>query len=572
LVAIGVSRRFRDILVKAGVLDEETAHNLAARADQEKKSLVMLLLEEKVVEEGAILSAIARASNFPPIDLARVQVDEECLQIINRETALHHGVYPVAKAGDVLTVAVADPFNVVKLDDLRLITQCTLRPVVSTDKSIRDAVERAFRVAERQVEKMLEGIHDDAVNAEQEEERTESYDISDVNSEDAPVVKVTNAIIAMGLKMGASDIHMEPYEKRFRVRMRVDGVMRECPKQPPKALQNGIISRIKIMSRLDIAERMKPQDGKFQIKFERRQIDFRVSTLPIVHGEKVVMRVLDTGKMSLALDSLGFEPVALKHYRDAINQPYGMILVTGPTGSGKSTTLYSAVQEIATPDINLVTVEDPVEYQMEGINQVPVNPKRGMTFAAALRSILRQDPDVILMGEIRDKETIEIAVKAALTGHLVLSTLHTNDAPSTITRMIDMGLDPFMVASSTVLISAQRLLRKLCDHCKEPIEYPEERLRAIGFLDEDFQPGMTLMKAVGCQRCSGGYRGRFAILETMYMSETIKRMVIENRPVLDLKSKAIEEGMLTLRRTGVLNASRGKTTIEEVLRITSGDD
>ncbi|MBL8899474.1 MAG: Flp pilus assembly complex ATPase component TadA [Planctomycetes bacterium] len=546
---------------------------MSARADQEKKSLVTLLLEEKVVDEGALIAAIARASNIPPIDLARVQVEDECLQIINRETALHHGVFPVAKAGDVLTVAVADPFNVVKLDDLRLITQCTLRPVVSTDKAIRDAVEKAFKVAEKQVEKMLEGIEGDSISAEAAEaEQAESYDISDVSSEDSPVVKVANAIIAMGLKMGASDIHMEPYEKRFRVRMRVDGVMRECPKQPPKALQNGIISRIKIMSRLDIAERMKPQDGKFQIKFERRQIDFRVSTLPIVHGEKVVMRVLDTGKMNLALDSLGFEPIALQHYRDAINQPYGMILVTGPTGSGKSTTLYSAVQEIATPDINLVTVEDPVEYQMEGINQVPVNPKRGMTFAAALRSILRQDPDVILMGEIRDKETIEIAVKAALTGHLVLSTIHTNDAPSTITRMVDMGLDPFMVASSTVLISAQRLLRKLCEHCKEPVEYPEERLRAIGFIDSDFERGLGLMKAVGCQRCSGGYRGRFAILETMYMSEALKRMVVENKPVLDLKAKAVAEGMLTLRRTGILNATRGKTTIEEVLRITSGDD
>jgi type IV pilus assembly protein PilB len=326
------------------------------------------------------------------------------------------------------------------------------------------------------------------------------------------------------------------------------------------------------MSSLDIAEKMKPQDGKFQIKMEGRAVDFRVSLLPVVYGEKVVMRILDGSNLALNLHDLGFEEKCLKDYADAIAKPYGMILVTGPTGSGKSTTLYSAVKEIAKPDINLVTVEDPVEYTMEGINQVPVNPKRGLTFAAALRSILRQDPDVILLGEIRDKETIEIAVKAALTGHLVLSTLHTNDAPSTVTRMIDMGLDPFMVASSAILVCAQRLGRKLCEYCREPIKTPPaERLLNLGFREEEINDDLTLYRAVGCPRCSGGYKGRFALLESMPMHESLKRVIVDGGSAIEIKDQAIKEGMITLRRAGILNVIRGRTSLEETLRITMAD-
>jgi type IV pilus assembly protein PilB len=341
---------------------------------------------------------------------------------------------------------------------------------------------------------------------------------------------------------------------------------------PPKSILNALISRLKIMAQLDIAERFSPQDGKFQIRYEGRTIDLRLSILPVVGGEKAVMRILDGGNLALKLETMGYEPKALEDIRRAISAAYGMMLVTGPTGSGKSTTLYSCVHEVATPDVNVVTVEDPVEYRMDGINQVPVNPKRGMTFAGALRSILRQDPDVILVGEIRDTETADIAIKAALTGHLVLSTLHTNDAASTITRLVDMKIDPFMVSSSLLCIGAQRLARKLCEGCRQPLELPEKELLSVGFLPEEI-PTLKLMKPnpAGCARCSLGYRGRFAILETLYLDETLKRMIVEGRSVHDMKHHAVEQGMITLRRVGLLNVMRGRTSLEEVLRVTLED-
>jgi type IV pilus assembly protein PilB len=374
---------------------------------------------------------------------------------------------------------------------------------------------------------------------------TESDDDEDSNvldqnalaqDEDSPVVKFVNAMIYQAAKERASDIHVEAYERRVSVRFRSDGNLREVF-SPPKKMHNAIASRLKIMAALDIAERRKPQDGKFQMRIDGRQIDFRVSVLPCIHGEKVVMRLLDGGNLSLSLDTLGFEEKALADFREAIAQPYGMILVTGPTGSGKSTTLYSAVREMLVGTDNFVTVEDPVEYQLEGVNQVQVSVKRGLTFAAALRSILRQDPDTILIGEIRDTETIDIAVKAALTGHLVLSTLHTNDAPSTVTRMADMGVDPFMVASSTLLVSAQRLCRKLCAACREPVETPPlERLKGLGFHDEDLQGDIQFYAPRGCPRCTLGFAGRFAILETLPMTEDIKRIVVKGGSAQDIKT------------------------------------
>jgi type IV pilus assembly protein PilB len=342
---------------------------------------------------------------------------------------------------------------------------------------------------------------------------------------------------------------------------------------PPKALLNALISRLKILSKLDIAERFSPQDGKFQIRFEGRQIDFRLSILPVVGGEKAVIRILDAGSMALKLDTMGYEAQSLEHIRRAIHSPYGMLLVTGPTGSGKSTTLYSCVQEVACPEINLTTVEDPVEYRMEGINQVSVNPKRGLTFAGALRSILRQDPDVVLLGEIRDRETADIAVKAALTGHLVLSTLHTNDAASSIARLVDMGIDPFMVSSSILCIGAQRLARRLCSHCRRAADIPREELFKLGCTPGELE-GATFFSPnpEGCNRCNGGYRGRFAILETLFFDDRLKRMVVEGRSSQDLKMEAMRQGMLSLRRIGLLNAMRGVTSLEEVLRVTLGDD
>ena len=342
---------------------------------------------------------------------------------------------------------------------------------------------------------------------------------------------------------------------------------------PPKALLSALTSRLKILAQLDIAERFTPQDGKFQIRYEGRQIDFRLSLLPVVGGEKAVMRILDTGSISLKLDQMGYEERSLQHIEEAIEAPYGMLLITGPTGSGKSTTLYSCVQRVATPEINVTTVEDPVEYRMDGINQVAVNNKRGMTFAGALRSILRQDPDVVLVGEIRDKETADIAIKAALTGHLVLSTLHTNDASSTVTRLVDMGIDPFMVSSSLLCIGAQRLGRKLCDQCKQEIELPERQLLKVGFKPEEIgQHQLFGPNPAGCPRCNCGYRGRFAILETLYFDEELRRLVVEGASVDDIKRTAVKNGMISLRRVGLLNAMRGKTSLEEVLRVTMGDE
>ncbi|MFM7282744.1 MAG: GspE/PulE family protein, partial [Planctomycetia bacterium] len=390
-------------------------------------------------------------------------------------------------------------------------------------------------------------------------------------SEDAPAVRLVNAVLVDALKVKASDIHIEPGEKQVRVRYRIDGNMRQAMEMP-KQILNAFISRLKIMAQLDIAERFTPQDGKFQIRYEGRTIDLRLSILPVVGGEKAVMRILDGGNLALKLETMGYEESSLQDIRRAINAAYGMMLVTGPTGSGKSTTLYSCVHEVATPDVNVVTVEDPVEYRMDGINQVPVNPKRGLTFAGALRSILRQDPDVVLVGEIRDTETADIAVKAALTGHLVLSTLHTNDAPSTITRLIDMGVDPFMVSSSLLCIGAQRLARKLCEGCRQPLELPERELLSVGYLPAEIE-GIRLFKArpEGCQRCNNGYKGRFAILETLYLDDTLKRMIVERRSVLEMKAHAVEAGMISLRRVGLLNAMRGRTSLEEVLRVTLND-
>ncbi len=566
-----LSKKLRSILIGSGILSPEKADEFLLKAKEEKKSFPAVLEEEGILDAREILGLTAQSANMVPVDLEKVHPNEDVLETVPQEVAMDYGILPIDRVGDVLTLAVGNPFDVLKLDDIRIITGCQLRPVVGDERAIREAIQRFYKSPETQMDEVLGDYDGDDVELKEDALGEESLDLSDLSDEGSPVVKLVNMIISKAVKERVSDIHIEPFEKKVKVRYRKDGVLVDVM-QPPKKMQSAITSRIKIMAALDIAERMKPQDGKFQIKFEGRAIDFRVSLLPVVYGEKVVMRILDGSNLSLNLKDLGFEEKALNDYAEAIKKPYGMILVTGPTGSGKSTTLYSAVKEIAKPEINLVTVEDPVEYTLDGINQVPVNPKRGLTFAAALRSILRQDPDVILLGEIRDTETIQIAVKAALTGHLVLSTLHTNDAASTVTRMVDMGLDPFMVASSTILICAQRLSRKLCTYCRQPIETPpKERLLALGFTEEDLKEDFTLYKAVGCPRCSGGYKGRFALLETMPISEGIKRMIVERANVQDLKKKAIEEGMITLRRCAVLNVIRGKTSMEEMLRVTMAD-
>ena len=564
-------KRLKGILTKAGLVEGKKVDAALEEATSQEKPLSQVLVEQELVTERDLIGSIAMEMNIPPIDLAKTDVTTETLESLAQDLAEYYGVVPVARIGNILTVAVADPFDVLKLDDVALVTGCQLMPVVSTQATIMHAIDRFYRSNEQEMEELLDDMVDPELEltSGQTEEEEDTFDIT-AESGDSPVVKLVNMVIYRAIKDKVSDIHVEAYEKKIVVRYRQDGILYEAL-TPPKKMQNAIISRIKIMSDLDIAERRRPQDGKFQLKVDGRQVDFRVSVLPVIHGEKVVLRILDSSNLTLNLDSLGFEEKALTDFRSAIEAPYGMILVTGPTGSGKSTTLYSAVKEIMSVEDNIVTVEDPVEYQLEGINQVPVNVKRGLTFAAALRSILRQDPDKIMIGEIRDLETVQIAIKAALTGHLVLSTLHTNDAPSTITRMVDMGVDPFMIATSVLLVSAQRLCRGLCEECREEVEIPPERLLAMGFTEEEVESKPTFYKAKGCQRCVGGYKGRFALLETLPMSEEVRKVVIAGKSAVEIKSLGLEEGMITLRRCGLLNAMRGRTSLEEVMRVTMAD-
>jgi type IV pilus assembly protein PilB len=567
---ISFHRRVLRILEETKLVPQTVLQEASEEATSKGTSLTQLLLQREALTERDLLGVLADRLGVPPIDLERVDVAPDVIEWMPEDLAKKNGCFPVSKMGTLVTVAVANPFDVVKHDDLRIALGCELRLALALDGQIARATDRLYKASETDLHELLDehSEHDITVKEQVEDE---VLDLAAAEAgDDAPIVKLVNAIIYQGIRAKASDIHVEPFEKRVLVRYRVDGTMEEAM-APPRKLAGSIASRLKIMASLDIAEKRKPQDGKFQVKVEGRQIDFRVSVLPTVHGEKIVLRILDSTNLGRSLDTLGFEPQALADFKSAIDAPYGMILVTGPTGSGKTTTLYSAVKEMLTPEMNFVTVEDPVEYQLDGVNQVQVNPKRGMTFAGALRSILRQDPDIVMVGEIRDTETIEIAVKAALTGHLVLSTLHTNDASSTITRMIDMGVDPFMVASSTLLVSAQRLMRRLCEHCRESISVPHDRLRSLGITEEELAAGPTLFKAVGCPRCNQGYAGRFAILETLPIKEDVKRLIVEGRSSLDIRNQALKAGMITLRRCALLNAMRGKSTIEEALRVTLDD-
>jgi type IV pilus assembly protein PilB len=563
---VRVSGKIQRLLIDAGLVSEQDWNS----ARDTGKPVVDALLERGVVSEERLFEVLGLTSGLPPVDLTRLKPDPQAVEALPQEVCLEHCVLPIARNGDNLTVAVSDPFDVLLLDDLNLLSRCRVRPVISYPAAIRRAQQGFFDRDRKEVEELLDEV------GQQELLLSDEREIEDLantagGSEDVPAVKLVNLMILRALREKASDIHVEPMNSALRVRYRIDGHLVEAM-NPPKALMPAVLSRLKILANLDIAIRFEPQDGKFQIKYEGRTIDFRLSTLPVVGGEKAVMRILDQGSTAAKLEGLGFEPKCLSDFKTAIHQPHGMVLITGPTGSGKSTTLYAAVGEVSAIDVNVVTVEDPVEYRMNGINQVPVAPKRGLTFAGALRSILRQDPDVILVGEIRDKETAEIAIKAALTGHLVLSTLHTNDAVQAVTRLVDMGIDPYLVSSSVVLVAAQRLVRQLCQHCRVKVDIPSKELLAVGFLETElsdlqlYGPNMG-----GCPRCKGGYRGRMALLETLPLDATLKRMVVEGRSVAEMKTQGLQSGMLSLRRVGLLNAMRGKTSLEEVLRITMID-
>jgi type IV pilus assembly protein PilB len=567
---VRISGKIRRLLVDGGLVTEQDW----TTAREHGGSPIATLISQGTLTEDAWLETLGLSAGLAPVDLARVQPDAKAIETLSKELCLEHGILPLAKNGDILTVAISDPFDVLLLDDLRRLSSCQVRPVLSHPGAIKTASDAVFDSQGAAMSALMDEVSSASGGGDidVEVEQEESLESATVQGEDAPAVKLVNMMLLRALKEKASDIHVEPGEKFVRVRLRVDGSLYEVMR-PPLAILPAISSRLKIMASLDIAERFAPQDGKFQIRYENRKIDLRLSILPVVGGEKSVMRILDTGSMSLKLDSLGYETRSLEDIKKAASAAYGMMLMTGPTGSGKSTTLYSCVREVATADVNVVTVEDPVEYRMDGINQVPVNPKRGLTFAGALRSILRQDPDVVLECEIRDKETADIAVKAALTGHLVLSTLHTNDAASTVTRLVDMGIDPFMVASSVLCIGAQRLARRLCKHCRVPMQLPEKELLSVGYLPEE----LTTLELFGpspqgCTRCKAGYKGRFAILETLYMDGELKRMVVEGRSAAEMKEAAVRGGMISLRRVGLLNAMRGISSLEEVLSVTLVDD
>jgi type IV pilus assembly protein PilB len=567
---VRTSGKIRRLLIDGGLV---TAEEWEGLSESGVPVLEAIVTKERVTE-AALLEVLGSAGNVPPIDASKIHPDHRALETLTKEDCEEHCALPVARTGEILTVLVADPFDVLLLDDLNIMTGCKVRPILSHPAAIRAAIAVAYDTGAAQVDELLSGVQTDGFEVAPIEEEAENLELAGTADDpnEVPSVKLVNLVLLKALREKASDIHIEPGDHHLRIRFRVDGRLHQIM-APPKHMLNSVISRLKILANLDIAERMGPQDGKFQIRYEGRQIDFRLSTLPVVGGEKAVMRILDSSGVAKSLDKLGYEEKCLADLQEGISSSYGMVLVTGPTGSGKSTTLYAAVREVSTPDINVVTVEDPVEYRMDGINQVPVNPKRGLTFAGALRSILRQDPDVVLLGEIRDTETAEIAVKAALTGHLVLSTLHTNDASSTVTRLIDMGIDPFMVSSSLLCVAAQRLARVLCPHCRQTAEVPRDELMAMGFIEADFENDFQIFVAnqQGCPRCTGGYKGRFALLETLYMTADVKRLVVEGESAAKIKTMAIENGMLTLRRVGLLNAMRGRTSLEEVLRVTMGD-
>lgn len=568
-----MERKLAEILVRDNIITKEELEKALEIQEKSGGSLGSILIDNGFANEWEIAAAIGKQLNVPFITLSHYEIDQSILHSIPQELVRKYQIVPVDKTGDTLTVALSDPSNIYLLDELRLLTNCKIVPVISFESDIREAIERYYPESASALDEMLKEISDEETAVLEALEHAETVAGEEVTGEeeveasDAPVIQLVNLIIHDAIRMRASDIHIEPYEKEIRLRYRVDGVLHEM-KAPPKKFQNAIVSRIKIMSDLDIAERRLPQDGRFKITLSGRSIDFRVSTCPVVFGEKVVIRILDRGNLMLNLTDLGMDPDILALFEREIRAPWGMILVTGPTGSGKSTTLYSALNTINDPRKNIMTIEDPVEYQLYGINQVQVHPDIGLTFAEGLRSFLRQDPDIIMVGEIRDKETAEIAVKAALTGHLVLSTLHTNDAPSTINRLTNMGVEAFLVTASVNLIVAQRLVRRICENCKQTYDPPHELLTSLGL-----EEGTQFARGAGCDKClNSGYKGRVALYELLRLSDAMRDKIIEGISTTQLKRMAIEEGMVTLRRAGLQKVAQQVTTIDEVLGVTAPDE
>ena len=534
------------------------------------------------VRDDDITALLSRQYGVPSINLSQFEIDSSVIKLVPADTAQKYQVVPLARAGATLTIAMTDPTNVFAMDDIKFMTGYNVEPVVASESAVHEALAKyyaAVRTAEPSALEMAsKALEEMPIVADTDVQVLEDLEEISVEAllrqgEEAPVIRLVNVLLMSAIQKGASDIHIEPYEKEYRVRYRIDGVLYNVM-NPALKFRDAIASRLKILAKLDIAEKRLPQDGRIKIRYndqgKSKEIDFRVSVLPTLFGEKIVMRLLDRDKLMLDMTRLGFETESLAKFEANIQKPWGMVLVTGPTGSGKTNTLYSAISRINTPETNIMTAEDPVEFNLPGINQVQIRETIGLTFAAALRAFLRQDPNIILVGEIRDFETAEIAVKAALTGHLVLSTLHTNDAPSTISRLMNMGIEPFLVASSVNLICAQRLVRRVCANCKQPNAVPPAALAKVGFKPDEIA-GVAPMHGAGCERCNGtGYKGRVGLYEVMDVSDGLKELILVGASGLELRRKATEEGMLTLRQSGLRKIRDGVTTIEEVLRETVG--
>src|SRR4051794_35261623 len=592
--------RIGELLLKEKLISPDQLQQALTQQKSNGGKLGYNLVKLGFVKDEQITSLLSKQYGVPAINLAQFKIDLTIVKLVPTETARKYQIIPLSRSGSTLTIAMTDPTNVFAMDDIKFMTGYTVEPVVASEVAITDAIEKYYpsgkggaaapgakggkpgaagattgstlEMASRGLEELQNSLGGGADDVEVLEELQEiSAEALARQGEDAPVVRLVNVVLMSAIQKGASDIHIEPYEKELRVRYRIDGILYNIM-NPPMKFRDAIVSRVKIMSKLDIAEKRLPQDGRIKIRFNEggvpKEIDFRVSVLPTLFGEKIVMRLLDKDKLMLDMTRLGFEQESLAKFEAAILRPWGMVLVTGPTGSGKTNTLYSSIAKINTPETNIMTAEDPVEFNLAGVNQVQVRENIGLNFAAALRSFLRQDPNIILVGEIRDFETAEIAVKAALTGHLVLSTLHTNDAPSTINRLMNMGIEPFLVASSVHLICAQRLVRRICVHCKEPNPMTPEALMTAGYTEED-AGAVTPMKGAGCDKCNTtGYKGRVGLYEVMEIAEELRELILVGASGLELRRKAIDEGMITLRGSGLRKVKEGVTTIEEVVRET----
>ena len=568
-----MSVRLGEILVKESLITQDQLQKALEFQRVNGGKLGSCLTKMGFITDDDITGVLSRQYGVPSINLKYYEIDPNVIRLIPQDTATRYQVVPLSRVGSVLTIAMTDPTNVFAMDDVKFMTGFNVEPVVASEAAISDAISRFYGGAASNGEELtnlMRDLVDEELELAPDDAELDAQALEKA-AEEAPIIKLVNLILTDSVKRGASDIHIEPYETEMRVRFRVDGML-QTVMTPPLKVKDAMTSRMKIMAKLDIAEKRLPQDGRIMIKYKadgkKKELDFRVSTVPTLYGEKIVLRLLDKENLRLDMTKLGFEQSSLTKFERNILKPYGMVLVTGPTGSGKTNTLYSSVARLNQVDTNIMTAEDPVEFQLGGINQVQMKEQIGLNFAAALRAFLRQDPNIILVGEIRDFETAEIAVKAALTGHLVLSTLHTNDAPSTISRLMNMGIEPFLVATSVNLICAQRLVRRICSNCKEEVEVPPQVLLDAGYAEDELKT-TKIYHGKGCSICNkGGYKGRTGLYEVMEINDELRELILVGASALELKKKAVEQGMLTLRRSGLVKIAAGMTTMDEVLRET----